>query len=116
MTPPQKRLQPLSVLLTTRRNVTRRRPAFRSRSLIWQPVCFVKFRHTSSDEGHGLLRDSELAEWYQAHKAADKRRKAREAVRLGQSRLKAEKKKARLKVKKAALAKLTEAEKKALGL
>jgi len=69
-----------------------------------------------SDEGHGLLRDSELAEWYQAHKAADKRRKAREAVRLGQSRLKAEKKKARLKVKKAALAKLTEAEKKALGL
>lgn len=66
--------------------------------------------------GSDLLRDPELTEWWEKHKAADELRRKREAEKARKKAEKEKKKRAKSALKKKALAKLTPAERKALGL
>ncbi len=63
-----------------------------------------------------ILRGSELTGWWKRHKAQDEARKAREAEKARKKAAKAKAKREKAQHKAKALAKLTAAEKKALGL
>jgi hypothetical protein len=63
-----------------------------------------------------LLEDQELAEWWKTHKAADERRRAREARKKQEAAEKRKAKRARKKARESALEKLTAEEREALGL